>query len=389
MASADCGQNKMKRILFCTPAPLTKSLGAAKVILELAEEMERLGWNCEVRGRFDLDKAAGQAPIDDDTYRRRLCRFLQEHAADYDVVEYDHGHLPFPRTEFAPQTLFVARSVLLAHHFEKISIPHGRSWKSRLRHLLYGRRDKNEGRRNTRLAHRTILEADLVNVSCEQDRAELVHSEIAAEKIVVIPYGISRNRRPMFDAVSSAVPSRPVVAFVGTFDYRKGAREFPMIVKNIIEAVPEVRFRLLGTAGMFQTEAEVLAHFPAPLRHRIMVVPRFAPGELPSLLDSCSVGVFPSHIEGFGFGVLEMLAASLPVIAYDAPGPPMMLPLQHLVPRGDAKAMSVKTASLLNDKLELRDARLRAYEQSQQFIWRRIAETTNKIYTERQVKQWK
>ena len=38
-----------------------------------------------------------------------------------------------------------------------------------------------------------------------------------------------------------------------------------------------------------------------------------------------SAGAFPSHCEGFPFGVLEMLAAGLPVVAYRAPGAPMMI----------------------------------------------------------------
>ena len=42
------------RILFCTPAPLMKSLGAAKVVVELAEEMQELGWDCDLVSIRDL-----------------------------------------------------------------------------------------------------------------------------------------------------------------------------------------------------------------------------------------------------------------------------------------------------------------------------------------------
>ena len=132
---------------------------------------------------------------------------------------------------------------------------------------------------------------------------------------------------------------------------------------------------------MFQTSAEVLAHFPAALHPKIEVIPRYLPEELPSLLASCSVGVFPSYIEGMPFGVLEMLAASIPVIAYDSPGPPMMLPPEYLVPRGDVTTMASKTAKLLKDKLELSQARLWAKKQSQHFQWPEIAKTTSETYT--------
>ena len=73
-------------------------------------------------------------------------------------------------------------------------------------------------------------------------------------------------------------------------------------------------------------------YFPKKLRGYIEVIPQFHPDELPILLSSCSLGIFPSYLEGFAFGVLEMLAAALPVIAYDTPGAPMMVPEQYLVP---------------------------------------------------------
>lgn len=372
------------RILFCTPTPLSKALGGPKVVMELAEGMRQLGWDCELRGRFDLGDTAEQTAISDKNYAYNLHRFLQTHAGEYDVVDYDHNYLPYPRADFAPQTLFVARSVLLAHHFNVISVPRSRGWQSGIRHLFCGRRER---RSRINRAHRTIQEADLVNVCNEDDKAELIRCGVSSDKIVVIPFGISQSRRPLFDAVSNAVPAKPVIAFVGSFDYRKGAREFPVIVRSIAEAVPEARFRLLGTFGMFQTGVEVLAHFPAVLRQKIEVTPKFDPEALPSLLASCSVGIFPSYIEGFGFGVLEMLAASIPVVAYDAPGPPMMLPSECLVPRGDAKAMATKVVSLLTDAAKLRTARIWAQEQSQRFNWEDSAKRTNSIYLERIVNQ--
>ena len=370
----------MKRILFCTQTPLTKSLGAPKVILELAEEMRELGWECELRGRYDLDDASGQAPRDDASYRQRLHGFLRTHAARYDVVDYDHGQLPFARTDFAPQTLFVARSVLLAHHFDEISIPGSRSLKAAVRSLVCGRAEKTASRRRTQLAQRTLQEADLINVCSEDDKAALIRSGISEAKITVIPFGISRSRRPLFDAVSSAVPPKPTVAFVGTFDYRKGAREFPRLVQSLAAVRPDIHFRLLGTAGLFQTQAEVFAHFPKALHPAIEIIPRYAPEELPELLSSCSVGVFPSYIEGMPFGVLEMLAAALPVVAYNSPGPPMMLPPEYLVERGNAGAMSAKIAALLANEDALAKARIWAQERSRQFTWERSARLTSDIY---------
>jgi Glycosyltransferase len=366
------------RILFCSQTQLSKELGASKVLIELAEEMTQLGWECKFLSPADL--VPSPSHNGDKPYHRYLYEHLLNVASRFNVVDYDHHHLPYPRREFPAETLFVARSALLAHHFDKIVIPRDKGMKSHIHHLLKGRSETIKWRRERKLAHITVGEADLVNVLNYDDQMELAQCGIPEEKIVVIPNGISQNRRVLFDALSIKPPPEPKVAFVGTFDTRKGATDFPALVEEVSSAIPGVSFRLMGT---YKDEAAVLVMFPKRLRSRIEVVPRYASDELPGLLASCSVGVFPSYIEGFGLGVLEMLAASIPVIAYNSPGPPMMLPPDYLVPRGDTKAMSKKVIALLLDSDGLIHARYSAKQRSKKFCWQQIAQQTSEIYAER------
>ncbi|MGI4790763.1 MAG: glycosyltransferase family 4 protein [Janthinobacterium lividum] len=331
--------------------------------VELAEEMRRIGWECDLLCPSDLRS------------------YLTSHAADYDVVDYDHACLPYPRGGFSRKSLFVARSVLLAHHLETIAIPQPQSVKVRIGGLV--RQRARHQRDMICKAQITVEQANLVNVSNGDDKAELIRRGIAGDKIVVLPYGISRDRRVLFDLVPSEAPAHPIIAFVGTFDYRKGANEFPALVESIVRSVPNAQFRLLGTAGLFQTAAEVLAHFPVALRQKIEIIPKFHSDDLPALLASCSVGVFPSYMEGMPFGVLEMLAASVPVIAYDAPGLPMLLPTNYLVPRGSVQTMVQRVTTLLWDHSKLSEARRWAKQRSQQFSWVTIAQETDAIYRER------
>lgn len=374
------------KILFCSPNPLVKELGAPKIWIELAEEMEQLGWKCKTISLQQLatipKHLQKHQPSWQLIFSEALRQYLREHAAEYDVIDYDHSYLPYPRSEFNPRTLFVARSALLVHHLEKITIPQPKTWKSKIRGLIKGKRDAIDKHKITQLAHKTVIESDLVNVANYDDKDELVRWGIPAEKIIVIPYGISRSRRPLFNDISLEVPAQPKVVFVGTFDYRKGATDFPSIIKNICDRIPNVTFRLLGTAGLFQRKEKVLSFFPNQLKERIEVIPKFTAEELPELLNSCSVGIFPSYLESFGFGVLEMLAASIPVIAYNAPGPPMMLPSEYLVSPGDTENMSAKVIDLLKDKSKLVQARVWAKERSQEFSWHKIAEKTSQIYLE-------
>ena len=368
------------KILFYTPFPPNKETGACKVVLELAEEMKALGWDCTVVGPPEV--AAALTPIQQSQPpSEQLRQYLLKDASEYDVVDYEHPHLPFPRSEFSRRPLFVARSVMLLHHLEQYPVPIGKSLKSKIGHLVKGKARQQRLRQSIAECFYTIQQADLVNLCNDDEKATLVKLGIPAEKMVVLPFGISRTRRPLFDAISSEPPASPVVAFVGSFDYRKGANDFPAIVAQVSKQVPDVCFRLLGTSGMFPTEQAVLAHFPARLRRYMEIIPKFPSGDLPALLAPCSVGLFPSRVEGFPFGVLEMLAASLPVVAYDAPGARMTLPPGHLVRPGNASSVSRKIVTLLRDTKGLIEARLWAKQRSQQYQWEAIAEATSKIYS--------
>lgn len=274
----------------------------------------------------------------------------------------------------------VARSALLMHHFEKISIPVA-GFRAIASQVIKAIPNKVDFRHRLRLAQYTLEQADLVNVSNHADKQELMSRGINAEKIVVLPYGMGMIQRQLFERVSSDIPLEPLVAFVGTFDWRKGAADFPKIVRRVVNHIPSVRFRILGTT--YKNAEQVLAAFPAILRQSIEVIPTFSPEELPKLLAPCSVGIFPSYIEGFGFGVLEMLAAAIPVIAYDAPGPPMMLPEAYLVGRGDVQAMSSKVIALLQHPEQLTLARRWAQERAKEFCWKTIAQETAQIYEQR------
>ncbi len=374
-----------RRLLLCTHGVLSKRLGAVKPMIELAEAMRPHGWEATVWGRDDLAPAdlapAAAAGPADAWYPAALRARLRREAADYDVVDYDQTDLPFPRAEFPADTLMVARSVLLVLHLLTTPIRTGPSARQRVGAVLKRRRRRADLERVAATAARTLAEADLVNVSNRHDRHALVAAGMDPGKVAVLPFGIGRDRMAAFDAVPVGVPAGPpTVAFVGTFDYRKGGREMPAVLARLAAAVPGVRLRLLGTAGMFATAADVLAHFPRRLRPRVEVVPRFDPADLPRLLADCWAGIFPSHLEGFPFGVLEMLAAALPVVAYDAPGPPEMLPADWLVPVVDADAMAARMAGWLSDPAALADARRAARGRAAPFTWDAIAGQTAGIY---------
>ena len=132
---------------------------------------------------------------------------------------------------------------------------------------------------------------------------------------------------------------------------------------------------------MLQSERDVLRCFPRRQWSHLEVIPSYQPQELPSQLNDCSLGIFPSYIEAFGFGVIEMLAAALPVIAYDAPGPCDILPKKWLVQPGDVDAMRQQIEQLFDKPNSLESARKQAQKLSQRYNYQTIAQQTIDAYS--------
>lgn len=366
------------KILFCSPCPLVKELGMSKVLMELAESLSPLGWDCSLVAPEDVMRHAADSSA---TYAEALRDFLQSEAARFDVVDYDHTRLPYARSLFPKETLFTARVALLPHHFAKIHPPRLPDWKQHLHELRTGAWFRGKPDDSLERANLTTRNADLVNVLNREDRRELIASGIDSERIALIPNGMTEQRLKMFEAAGVGGPSaEPVVAFVGTFDNRKGGHDLPYVFEAIAREIPQVRFRLLGTAGLYQSAEKVKSFFPRHLRERLDVTPKFPADELPALLTGVAAGVFPSYIEGFGLGVLEMLAASVPVVAYRAPGPPEMLTEDFLVERGNTSAMAARVVALLRNGDALRQARQWAGTRAREFSWNRVAVETDAAY---------
>jgi glycosyltransferase involved in cell wall biosynthesis len=364
---------------------VTPEWGAAKVYIESAEALRRLGWDVTLVGPETI--APGQWYQSATAERPRfLAQYLADRAKDFDVIDFDHVYLPFPRTDFPARTLMVARSVLLAQFFTKIPIPPRPGLRRWFGQWIFGRSRRRAFEQSAAMAMRTCESADLLNLCNNDEAAELQKRGLPADKMIVLPFGLTAARRAELETVDLTPPERPCVAFVGTFDPRKGMCDFPRIVAEVVATVPQARFKLLGTNGMLQGADEVYAEFPRRLRHAIEVIPRFAPAELPQHLAVCSVGLFPSLVEGFPFAVLEMLAAGLPVVAYHCPGPPMLLSANDLVPPGNPSKIASRIVELIRNREALQGARIAARKRSRDFVWSDIASRTATVYEERLAK---
>jgi len=375
------------KILFHSLVPLRSDLGATKVLIEVGQALTRLGCECEFIDPKGMGNELGFSGTDGlHRYQIAVRDHLVRHAAEFDAVEFDQAALPFPRQMFAPETLLVARSVLLTLHFSKIRFPRIQHWKHGLSHLLGSYTGKARQRRIEAEVLLTFQNADLINVANHDDVKELASRGIDGGKVAVFHYGLKEELNVALQKLASPRLEKPVVCFIGTFDARKGGGDMPAIFERIRKLVPGVRFLLLGAKGLLQTEEDVLGCFPANLRDSIRVVPAYSAAELPSLLKEATIGIFPSYVEGFGFAILEMMAAGMPVVAYQAPGPPEMLTKEFLVPAGGRKELAQKVADLLLNEPLFRSASSWARKRVENFNWQQIAVKTLARYESEKIK---
>jgi glycosyltransferase involved in cell wall biosynthesis len=145
--------------------------------------------------------------------------------------------------------------------------------------------------------------------------------------------------------------------------------------------VPEVRFLFLGTMVADHLVLEDL-HLGVP--DFLELVQHFQPDELPRLLADCTVGAFPSYVEGFGLAVIEQLAAGLPTVAYDAPGPRDILGdalPEMLISPGDIPSFGEAIIAILQrDFQSYQDLCRQSAKIAERFSWPRIAQDTLEEY---------
>lgn len=385
------------RILMVIHTPWTRDLGGPRAQLELGEELTRLGDHVEKLSYEDVFPPAAPARpgsvdrvLDFLRYNRsfadRAREHVRAHGHRFDVIDANQTDLPFPKWDLGFSGLLVARSVGLIPAYEEFERWARRRWPVPVsaRELAWRALTWPGRRRRLRDVERSFRHADLVNVSNLDDLETVSRSMGYGAKVVAFPFGLPEDRCEAFRRARADVEERlaaRTVAFIGTWNSRKGSEDWPEIVRRVRERTPGARFLFLGT-GL--GPEHVLRGFSPADREAVQVVPRYRSEELPGLLARATVGAFPGYLEGFGFSVLEKAAAGLPVIAYDAPGARETLrrfsrPI--MVPPGEVAGFAARVCEVLDLPVdrwsELSEDALAA---AARLSWREIAAETRAVY---------
>jgi glycosyltransferase involved in cell wall biosynthesis len=131
---------------------------------------------------------------------------------------------------------------------------------------------------------------------------------LAPQRIAVVPHGLEGARY----LPSSTVTRQPIVLYIASSEPRKNHEVLFRAAKLLPRGVQ------LVFVGYRVGEEELLRlrrQYPGPWE----VIPQASETEIIALLASAQLLVHPSLGEGFGFPLLEAMAAGVPVLAADIP----------------------------------------------------------------------
>jgi glycosyltransferase involved in cell wall biosynthesis len=106
-------------------------------------------------------------------------------------------------------------------------------------------------------------------------------------------------------------PAAPVVGFVGQIIERKGIPDLVWSMPRVVERFPDVRFLLVGEGQL----TEFVLSKTRELGVSDHVVHAGFRKDIPAVMKAIDLLVLPSVVEGFGYVLVEAMAAGRPVVA--------------------------------------------------------------------------
>jgi glycosyltransferase involved in cell wall biosynthesis len=370
------------RVLMVMHIKGSKDLGGARVQLEIADELRGAGCEVRVLAREEIlgGRRGGRLGVSPDAFAAAAVRHVRRIASEYDVIDAHQGNLPVSKRRLGFDGLLVTRSVGLVHLYEDFARTARLRWPGSTGTLLARPHRRWRAWRMLRVTDVTFRHADVITVPNADERAYLDGGGLGG-KTVVLGLGIEQCRLEELaevPPVSSSAPPR--IAFIGTWGARKGAHDWPGIVAGVRRRLPDASFVFLGT-HVAAAELERRLGLPGGA---VEVIPTYASAELGGLLRGVRVGALPSYVEGFGIGVLEKMAAGIPSVCYDVPGPRETMgrvDRSTLVLAGDTEAFAERLVELLGlDDRAYAELGARCRAVAAEFSWRVIAKQTLAVY---------
>jgi glycosyltransferase involved in cell wall biosynthesis len=223
-----------------------------------------------------------------------------------------------------------------------------------------------------------------IAIFCNSADAEYAVDRLRCDpaRVHVVPFGVSDEILTSARTMRREPSHR--LAFIGTWIERKGKDVLPSVFEGVIRKIPTVDLLIVGC---LENSARVLKDFPAALRHCVQVVSHYENAQLPRLLRSATILIFPSRMEGYPIAVAEALACGLVPISFEVEGPSDIIraaEVGHIVRQtGDTDALITAVIDVLEkSKSELASLSATARAWGQHQSWSRFGDIQLGIYAE-------
>jgi len=358
------------RILIAIGVNRSREAGAAGVVFNHAEELQKLGHQVETWFFDDLlPKPTWPARFRDLEFAAAVNRHIRTDPEKFDVVNL---HAPWGCAYGLSRWLLGSKG-LPPYVFTMQG--------SEERYALAMRLEDKKGRAThfgfrNRLWHRayhqtlydiSISTADFGNVANREGwiLSELKYSHPPG-RVWFVPNGVNPQffqKRDFSDGLTTKL------LYVGTWLDRKGIYYLVDAFSALANRIPDLR---LTIAGCGVSESEVKLHFSEALRDKIVVIPFLKRDEMPALYASHDIFVFPSLVEGMPLTLLEAMASAMPVVTTNTCGMADLIEDGKnglLVTPADADALSGAIETLAQSEQRRRELGLNAQSTVQDYSW--------------------
>lgn len=200
--------------------------------------------------------------------------------------------------------------------------------------------------------------------------------EELAGKLFILPPGIDTD---VFSPNAEVQVTQPTILFLANVTARKGI--FTLVDAFFRLHQPDVRLLVAGDGPDLEEAKKRVA--AAHLQERVDFLGRVSRGEVPHLMQKCSVYCLPSYGEPFGMSAIEAMACGKPLVVTQAGGLAHLVSERggRLVETGNPGALAMALQELLlQPDLCRRMGEYNRAEVESKYAWPVVAARLERIY---------
>ncbi len=236
---------------------------------------------------------------------------------------------------------------------------------------------------------RVVNSAAAIICGSEHSKRDIVRAyRTPGDKVHVVPYGVDHRRfHPAatldHDWTRQLGIRHGYVLHVGAFSHRKN---IPTLLRALAHQCSKGKPFQLVLAGSESPGLSGAEEIYATIRQlgigaNVVLAGRIPEEHIAGLYANASMLVMPSLYEGFGFPILEGMAAGIPVVAGNTSSLPEVAGgAAILFPPQDERALAEAIEDITKNRAIAEQLRRKGLERARQFSWQHAADMTIEVY---------